>query len=246
MLRPAAADEASPQASAPALVHIEGDLGPAAALGELLSGRDDFAVEFSEGAGLLRVDGFALALSDGRTATERSLALGEPVVLFDLALDYGACARVALAAAAQATDAHLAKAIGLFTRLGKKVSLLADVPGMAVTRTVAMLVNEAADAVQQGIASADDVDAAMQKGVNYPIGPMAWGRQIGLGHVATGAAASRAGLRRGPLSNLAVAATCGTRRAAARSRAMAEFVRVETGRAASASSRSPAPSAAMR
>jgi 3-hydroxybutyryl-CoA dehydrogenase len=181
---PAAADEASPQGNAPALVHIEGDLGPAAALGGLLSGRNDFAVEFSEGAGLLRVDGFALVLSDGRTATERSLALGEPLVLFDLALDYGACARIALAAAAQATDEHVAKAIGLFARLGKKVSLLADVPGMAVTRTVAMLVNEAADAVQQGIASADDVDAAMQKGVNYPIGPMAWGRQIGLGHVA--------------------------------------------------------------
>ena len=48
-----------------------------------------------------------------------------------------------------------------------------------------MLVNEAADAVYQGIASADDVDAAMQKGVNYPIGPMAWGRRIGLGHVVT-------------------------------------------------------------
>jgi 3-hydroxybutyryl-CoA dehydrogenase len=39
--------------------------------------------------------------------------------------------------------------------------------------------------VYQGIASADDVDAAMQKGVNYPIGPMAWGRTIGFEHVAT-------------------------------------------------------------
>jgi 3-hydroxybutyryl-CoA dehydrogenase len=57
--------------------------------------------------------------------------------------------------------------------------------GLAVTRTVAMLVNEAADAVYQSIASADDVDEAMQKGVNYPIGPVAWGRRIGLGHVVT-------------------------------------------------------------
>ena len=54
----------------------------------------------ADGGGLLRVDGFAVALSDGRTATERSVALGEPVVLFDLALDYAACTRVALAAAA--------------------------------------------------------------------------------------------------------------------------------------------------
>ena len=109
--------------------------------------------------------------------------MGEPVVLFDLALDFGACTRVALAAPLQASDEHLAKAIGLFVLLGKKVSVLVDVPGMTVTRIVAMLVNEAADAVYQGIASADDVDAAMQKGVNYPIGPMAWGRKIGFDHV---------------------------------------------------------------
>jgi 3-hydroxybutyryl-CoA dehydrogenase len=133
----------------------------------------------------MRVGGAWLALSDGRTATERSVALGEPVVLFDLALDYGACSRVALAAGAQASDEHLASAIGLFTMLGKKVSVLADVPGLAVTRTVAMLVNEAADAVLQGIASENDVDEAMKKGVNYPVGPMAWGRQIGPAYVAT-------------------------------------------------------------
>jgi len=177
--------EASAKGAMPQRVSIEGDLGPAAAISELLMCQDQTSVERKEGAGLLRVDGFAVALSDGRTATERSVALGEPVVLFDLALNFGACSRMALAAAAQATEEHLAKAIGLFVALGKKVSVLADVPGLAVTRTVAMLVNEGADAVYQGIASADDVDAAMQKGVNYPLGPMAWGREIGFAHVAT-------------------------------------------------------------
>ena len=179
----ATADEAGEGGEPPRIVRIEGDLGPASGLVEVLGRHDGITVETAPGNGLLRVDGFALALSDGRTATERSIALGEPVVLFDLALDFAACSRMAVAAAAQATDAHLAKAIGLFTALGKKVSVLADLPGMAVTRTVAMLVNEAADAVLQGIASADDVDAAMQKGVNYPIGPVAWGRKVGLAHV---------------------------------------------------------------
>lgn len=178
-------DEANTQVAVLGTVRIEGNLGPAAALGDLLSRQSEITVERGDGIGLLRVDGFALALSDGRTATERSLALGEPVVLFDLALDYAACSRVALAAAAQSSDEHLAKAVGLFTRLGKKVSVLADAPGLAVMRTVAMLVNEAADAVHQGIASAEDVDAAMCKGVNYPLGPMAWGQHIGLGHVGT-------------------------------------------------------------
>jgi 3-hydroxybutyryl-CoA dehydrogenase len=180
-----AAEEAGGDGLKPGRVHIEGDLGPAEGLAVLLERDGKASVERGPGEGLIRVDGHAIALSDGRTATERSALIGEPLVLFDLALDFAACSRVALAASAQAGEAHLRKAIGLFVLLGKKVSVLADVPGLAVTRTVAMLVNEAADAVYQGIASADDVDAAMQKGVNYPIGPVAWGRQIGLGHVVT-------------------------------------------------------------
>ena len=50
-------------------------------------------------------------------------------------------------------------------------------------RTVAMLANEAADAVHQGVCSAADADAAMQLGVNYPRGPLAWAEQIGLAQV---------------------------------------------------------------
>ena len=179
---PALAEDAA-QGDVPAIVQVEGDLGPAAALVASIETKVRETVKSVEGAGILRVDGFALALTDGRSATERSLALGEPVVLFDLALDYAGCTRIAIAAAAQASPQHLAKALGLFSAIGKKVSLLADAPGLAVMRSVAMLVNEAADAVHQGIASADDVDAAMQKGVNYPVGPLAWGRRIGFERV---------------------------------------------------------------
>jgi len=181
---PPVADDATARAVAPATIRIEGDLGPASSLVDLLMRQDRASVEQTSGCGLLRVDGVALALSDGRSATERSLEFGEPVVLFDLALDYAACSRVALAAPLQAAGDHLARAIGLFVLLGKKVSVIADVPGLAVTRTVAMLVNETADVIYQGIATSDDADAAMCKGVNYPVGPMAWGRKIGLGHVA--------------------------------------------------------------
>ncbi len=48
-----------------------------------------------------------------------------------------------------------------------------------VDRVVAMLVNEAADALFWGVASAADIDLAMQKGVNYPKGLLAWGDEIG-------------------------------------------------------------------
>ena len=65
------------------------------------------------------------------------------------------------------------------------MSRLDDVPGMAVMRTVAMLANEAADAVNQGVCTAAAVDIAMQKGVNYPCGPLAWADEIGLPQIVT-------------------------------------------------------------
>ena len=52
-----------------------------------------------------------------------------------------------------------------------------------VDRIVAMLVNEAADAVHWRVATAADVDLAMTKGVNYPKGLLAWGDEIGPGAV---------------------------------------------------------------
>lgn len=48
-----------------------------------------------------------------------------------------------------------------------------------VDRVVAMLINEAADAVYRGIGSEADVETAMLKGVNYPKGLIAWGREWG-------------------------------------------------------------------
>ena len=46
-------------------------------------------------------------------------------------------------------------------------------------RIIAMLVNEAADAVQLRVASPEDIELAMTKGVNYPKGLLAWGDEIG-------------------------------------------------------------------
>ncbi len=48
-----------------------------------------------------------------------------------------------------------------------------------VDRVLAMLINEAADAVQMRVASPADIELAMTKGVNYPAGLLAWGDAIG-------------------------------------------------------------------
>jgi 3-hydroxybutyryl-CoA dehydrogenase len=52
-----------------------------------------------------------------------------------------------------------------------------------VDRVVAMLVNEAVDAVHLRVASPADVELAMTRGVNYPRGLLAWGDAIGAAEV---------------------------------------------------------------
>jgi len=52
-----------------------------------------------------------------------------------------------------------------------------------VDRVLAMLINEAVDAVQLRVASPGDIELAMTKGVNYPKGLLAWGDELGAGAV---------------------------------------------------------------
>ncbi|MGV7209407.1 3-hydroxyacyl-CoA dehydrogenase [Oxalobacteraceae bacterium A2-2] len=131
-------------------------------------------------------NGAAVYLTDGRSATERARANQHPdTIVFDLALDYGSAQRIAIARADQCSQAGYQAVVGMFQAAGYTLTLLDDVPGLAVMRTVAMLANEAADAVNQGVCSARAADLAMQKGVNYPLGPLAWADAVGLDHIVT-------------------------------------------------------------
>ncbi|GAA0578591.1 3-hydroxyacyl-CoA dehydrogenase PaaH [Caenispirillum bisanense] len=173
----ATADAAPP----PARVTVSGD----SPLLPLIAARG-LAHDRADGPGGVEVDGVLLLPSDGRTATEVSASLGDrPVVVHDLAGDWLTAGRTAVARADQTPAAALAPAVGLLQALGLEVSVIDDVPGLIVTRTVAMLANEAADAVLQGVAAAADIDTAMTLGVNYPRGPLAWAEGIGLGRVHT-------------------------------------------------------------
>jgi 3-hydroxybutyryl-CoA dehydrogenase len=59
----------------------------------------------------------------------------------------------------------------------------ADTGVLIFERVLAMLINEAVDAVFMRVASAEDVDLAMTKGVNYPKGLLAWANELGLSRV---------------------------------------------------------------
>jgi 3-hydroxybutyryl-CoA dehydrogenase len=123
-----------------------------------------------------------LHVSDGRTAAELEAAAAgrpQPTVVVDAALDFAAAPRLAVAASPGCHESAWSDAVGALQAAGFAVTRLPDLPGLAVLRTVAMIVNEAADALHFGVASRDDIDLAMRKGVNYPLGPFAWAERLG-------------------------------------------------------------------
>ncbi|KVA22258.1 3-hydroxyacyl-CoA dehydrogenase [Burkholderia ubonensis] len=180
------APDVEPPCDAPASVTLFAQDGPADALRARIAERVAGARHaHAHSDDLLATAGRAsIALTDGRTATERAAQTGvADLVLVDLARDYAQAGLVALTRALQCSDAAYADAVGLFQQAGFRVVGLADVPGMIVMRTVAMLANEAADTVNQGVCSPADLDLAMEKGVNYPCGPLAWADAIGIARV---------------------------------------------------------------
>jgi 3-hydroxybutyryl-CoA dehydrogenase len=173
---------------APKRLVVRGEVGVAAALARRFD-QAGIAVErapahdaFPDGS--IEIGDATLALSDGSTAIARAAATGmRNLVLMDLALDYARCNRLGLARADTCPLGRFEMVAGALQAAGIAVAPLDDVAGMVVLRTVAALANEAADAVTQGVASAGDVDIAMQKGVNYPRGPLRWADEIGVARV---------------------------------------------------------------
>ncbi|MFF4208800.1 3-hydroxyacyl-CoA dehydrogenase [Streptomyces sp. NPDC001796] len=166
------------KAQAPSYVVVEGDLGPASELLELIREAGVGVREEDEdhGTRLVLPSGGQLVLADGQTSVEF-----RDVVYFDLALDYRRATRIALSASQDTSAQTLAEATGLFQALGKDVSVIGDVPGMIVARTVARIIDLAHDAVAKGVATEEDIDTAMRLGVNYPLGPFEWSRRLGRG-----------------------------------------------------------------
>ncbi len=68
----------------------------------------------------------------------------------------------------------------LSEKLGKVPVLVNEAPGFVVNRIFVPMINEAIFVLQEGIASAEDIDKAMVLGVNHPMGPLALADLVGL------------------------------------------------------------------
>ena len=111
-----------------------------------------------------------LRLSDGLVASQ----LGKDIALFDLPLGTEPGSALAWSHSSRASQQWINDVPQWLAFLGFSAHLVADTPGLVVARTIAMLINEAADAVQQDVCSEADADLAMRLGVNYPVGPFEW------------------------------------------------------------------------
>jgi 3-hydroxybutyryl-CoA dehydrogenase len=80
-----------------------------------------------------------------------------------------------------ATSEETFEAIGaLVEKLGKEMAVSADYPGFIVNRILIPMINEAAFALFEGVASAEDIDKGMKLGTNQPMGPLTLADFIGL------------------------------------------------------------------
>jgi 3-hydroxybutyryl-CoA dehydrogenase len=80
----------------------------------------------------------------------------------------------------QTSEATFKTALSLADGIGKTAIAVRNSPGFMVNRILCPMINEAIFCLQEGLASAEDIDAGMNLGCNQPIGPLALADMIGL------------------------------------------------------------------
>ncbi|QQE86902.1 3-hydroxybutyryl-CoA dehydrogenase [Azotobacter chroococcum] len=80
----------------------------------------------------------------------------------------------------QTSEVTHARALEFAEHVGKTAISVRNSPGFVVNRILCPMINEAIFVLQEGLASAQDIDTGMQLGCNHPIGPLALADLIGL------------------------------------------------------------------
>ena len=112
-----------------------------------------------------------LAAASGRPEQVIGMHFFNPVPVMKL---------VEIIRALQTSDATYKAVLNLATTLGKEPVTVKDSPGFVVNRMLVPMINEAVFILYEGLASAEEIDAAMKLGANHPIGPLALADMIGI------------------------------------------------------------------
>ncbi|MFO1315716.1 MAG: 3-hydroxybutyryl-CoA dehydrogenase [Burkholderiales bacterium] len=113
----------------------------------------------------------ALAAVTSRPASFLGVHFFNPVPMMAL---------VELVRGLQTSDAAIAAATAFAKRLGKTPIVVRNSPGFVVNRILCPMMNEAVFALQEGLATAAEIDDGMKLGCNHPIGPLALADMVGL------------------------------------------------------------------
>ncbi len=138
-----------------------------------------FQRENASGGCELESNGTKLVLTDGRMASQ----LGKEVAVFDLIFEPNQSPIVAYAVSNHSSKNFVSDVENWLRLFGIRPLLVQDSAGLLIARTVAMLINEASDAVLQGVCSESDADIAIKAGLNYPAGPFEWLNLVGVDYV---------------------------------------------------------------
>ena len=112
-----------------------------------------------------------LAAASGRPDKIIGMHFFNPVPLMKL---------VEIIRALQTSDKTYEVTESLTRALGKEPIVVKDSPGFVVNRMLVPMINEAVFILYEGLAGADEIDAAMKLGANHPIGPLALADMIGI------------------------------------------------------------------
>jgi 3-hydroxybutyryl-CoA dehydrogenase len=119
------------------------------------------------------------------TATEAAswLAHSERLIGFGTFANFKEGKLIEVAPPLQADPKYLQGAREIFSKLGQEIEVVDDEVGLVFPRILSMIINEAAFAITEGTATVEDIDIAMKKGTNYPLGPIEWAGKVGLDDV---------------------------------------------------------------
>lgn len=90
---------------------------------------------------------------------------------------------IEVAVGMRSAESALHAAEQFFKSLGKETVGVKDAAGLTFPRILSLIINEAARALEEGVAQTDAIDLAMRLGVNYPQGPLHWADRIGLDEI---------------------------------------------------------------
>jgi len=153
---------------------VEAVFEDAAVKQQLWSSLDERAPErtiFASNTSSISIDRLAEAVGKGRRGRFVGMHFFSPVPVMPL---------VEIIRGAATTDQTEATIRALTEELGKKLIVSADRPGFIVNRLLMPMLAEAMRILEEGSATADDIDAGAQVGLNHPMGPLRLADFIGL------------------------------------------------------------------